>query len=136
MTRCHRTDQHPCLLGNHLPRAAEPPLRFADIVHEVSRARRDWASEFLWQRGVGGAATDGQAKAAADEKHAHAIAMAEARYAIALSAIQHGYSIQAELIRHGLQEVSHAPSDPGDDTDQEPDLSNPDPEAATHDCRD
>lgn len=114
-------------------------MTFADLVHGLSRARRDWAAEFLWQRLMGGASTDGQAKAAADEKHAHAIAMAEARYAIALSAIQHGHSIQAELIRHGLQEVSHDPSDPGGDTDQEPASTAPaapDAEAEGPDCGD
>lgn len=114
-------------------------MNFADIVHEVSRARRDWSEEFLWQRLMGGASTDGQAKANADIKHGHSLAMAEARYAIALSAIQHGYSIQAELIRHGLQEVSHAPSDPGGDTDQEPASTSPaapDAEAEGPDCGD
>lgn len=105
-------------------------MTFADIVLGLSRARVNWSEEFLWQRLMGGASTDGQAKANADIKHGHALAMAEARYAIALSAIQHGYSIDAELRRHGLA------TDPGDDTDQEPDLSNPDPEAATQDCGD
>lgn len=38
MTRCHRTDQHPCLLGNHLPRAAEPPLWPALVVLCLSLA--------------------------------------------------------------------------------------------------
>lgn len=104
-------------------------VTFVDIVHELSRARRDWATTFLWNRAFHDK-TDGQAKAAADEACIERLTHAEARYQIALSAIQHGYSIDAELRRHGLA------NDPGDDTHQEPDLSNPDPEAATQDCGD
>lgn len=99
-------------------------MDFLTLAADLGRVRKAHAAEFLFQR-VMHSRTDGQAKAAADEKWAYELTMAEARYEIARHRLSHHtFETLEDMLR----------DDPHPDPDQEPIPAGPDPEGPGEDC--
>ena len=105
-----------------------------DIARDLASVRKAWTTEFLYQRTFH-SKTDGQAKAAADERYIERLTLLEAKYEIAKRILATATRV----------EVDEAPfyqgalnDDPSENPDQEPDAreAEADPDDAGKDCAD
>ncbi len=106
-------------------------MTFLDIARDLAAVRKAWATEFLYQRTFH-SKTDGQAKAAADERYIEKLTLLEAKYAIASAMLPRWDSESL----HTMYE--EAMNDPRENPDQEPHAgeAEADPDDARKDCAD
>lgn len=107
---------------------------FLDLARELADLRKAHATEFLLQR-VMYAKTDGQAKAAADERFIHDLTMAEARYDLYRSML--GKDDPYRTITESLNaQVEESYEHPHPNPDHQPEDATPDTEGPDKECAD